>query len=59
MWILGLKGLINQAPVVQMVDSAIYWINHHPTDQHQGKQIIVIIIHCSHHLSSHWLKAYA
>ena len=59
MWILGLKGLINQALVVQMVDSAIHWINIYPTDQHQGKQIIVIIIHCRHHLSCHWLKAYS
>ena len=40
MWILGLKGLINQAPVVQMVDSATHWINHYPTDQHQESKLL-------------------
>ena len=25
----------------------------------RGLAIIAIIIHCSHHLSSHWLKAYS
>ena len=31
---LKVKNIIVQAPVVHMLDSAIYWINHYPVDKH-------------------------
>ena len=30
---------IQQAPVVQKLDSTIHWINHHPTDMCSGNQL--------------------
>ena len=34
-----------------------YFSNNHLCNK--LKQLTIIIIHCSHHLSSHWLKAYS
>ena len=28
-----------QAPAVQMLDSAIHWINHYPADKYLGNQL--------------------
>ena len=34
-----------------------YFSNNHLCNK--LKQLTIIVIHCSHHLSSHWLKAYS
>ena len=30
----SLGRIVNQAPVVQTMDSAVHWINHYPADKH-------------------------
>ena len=34
-----MKEIASQAPVVQMLDSAIQWINHYPADKYLGNQL--------------------
>ena len=34
-----MKEIASQAPVVQMLDSAIQWVNHYPADKYFGNQL--------------------
>ena len=35
-----MKEIESQAPVVQMLDSAIQWVNHYPADKYLGNQYL-------------------